>query len=113
MATANAFRAIVGATAVVVALVPSPAAAEPRQPGQADNFRSCVLGAWDKNPTMSSAKKQQVAEDCCLNAGGTFNEVTHICYLGANNATVAVPVPPAPAPPRATIAPPPGATNKN
>ncbi len=72
------------------------------------------MDAWNKKPTMSYTEKQKVAEECCLNAGGTFNEGAHVCYLGADNITVAVPNPPPPPPTRATPAPlPPGATNRN
>lgn len=109
-----ATSAIFSATVAVAAMVATPAAAEPRQPGQVDGFNSCFMDAWNKKQTMSYAEKQKVAEECCLNVGGTFNETAHVCYLGANNITVAVPNPQPPAPTRATIAPlPPGATNKN
>lgn len=105
---------IFSATVAVAAMVATPAAAEPRQPGQRDSFNSCFFDAWNKKPTMSYAEKQKVAEDCCLNVGGIFNETAHVCYLGADNVTVAVPNPTPPPPTRATIAPlPPGATNRN
>jgi len=90
--------------AVSVAIIFAPtSAAEPKK-SQGQTFIDCVLAAWNKNPYMGDAQKQAVAEDCCLNIGGIFNESTHTCYLPVNNITVEEPNPPPPPPP------PPGAT---
>lgn len=98
--------AATGAVLIAATALAPPATAEPKQtPGQA--FTNCVLAAWDKNPMMDYAQKQKLAEDCCLNIGGIFNERTHTCYLPVDNITVAVPNPPV-VPPGATAVIPPG-----
>ena len=94
---ATATAAVFVALSVTVVVSPT-AAAEPRQTPGAKAFSDCVFAGWSKNVSMSYAAKQQVAEDCCLNLGGIFNESTHTCYLPANNMTVAEPAEPPVAP---------------
>lgn len=94
-----------GAGLITATALATPCSAEPKQtPGQA--FTNCVLAAWEKNPSMDYGKKQKLAEDCCLNIGGIFNERTHTCYLPVDNITVAEPIPGPVAPPSATAVPP-------
>ena len=108
-ATAAIFIAVVS---VAVVVAPTSVAEPKRTPG-AQAFTDCVFAAWDKNPTMSYATKQKVAEDCCLNLGGIFNESTHTCYLPANNITVAEPAEPPVPPPGATAVLPPGVDTRS
>lgn len=96
-----ATSAIFIAAASAAAIVAPTSAAEPKK-GQGQAFTDCVLAAWNNNPTMGYAEKQQVAEDCCLNLGGIFNEAAHTCYLPVNNITVEVPNPSPTPPPGAT-----------
>jgi hypothetical protein len=110
IATATAIFSVAVSVAAVVA---TPVAAKPKDPGQRDNFLNCFWAGWNKNPYMGASAKQNLAEDCCLNAGGIYNETAHTCYLGVDNITVDVPNPTPPPPTRATIAPPPGATDLN
>jgi hypothetical protein len=108
-ATAAIFIAVVS---VAVVVAPTSAAEPKRTPG-AQAFMDCFSAAWDKNPTMSYATKQKVAEDCCLNLGGIFNESTHTCYLPANNITVAEPTERPVPPSGATAVLPPGVDTRS
>ena len=110
-AGAAAAAMFIAVVSVAVVVAPNSAAEPKRTPG-AQAFMDCFYAAWDKNPTMSYATKQKVAEDCCLNLGGIFNESTHTCYLPANNITVAEPTEPPVPPPGATAAPHPGSNTR-
>ncbi len=103
--------AAMGAALITATALATPCTAEPKQP-PAQTFTNCVLAAWAKSPAMDYNQKQKLAEDCCLNVGGIFNERTHTCYLPVDNITVAEPNPPAVPPPTATAVIPPGSDQR-